>query len=453
MPEELNMSGIKKLSKQMRELEEQLVTCMKCGMCQSVCPLFEQTRKEADVARGKLVLLESLMNDIFDNPHGVNKRLNKCLLCGSCAANCPSGVNVIEIFIKARAIITGYLKLPVIKKIILRKMLAQPMVFDRIIDMGSKFQKFILTSEHPNTQTASLKFLSPLLNDRRIIPIAELPFQKSIAEIDNEIDKLISNAKPCGPRVAFFTGCLIDKIFPRIGMAAVKSLLKHNFRLFIPTNQGCCGIPALAAGDTDTFLTLVKHNLKRFPVENFDYLVTACATCTSTLKKLWPSMVQGKDHSLLEQVTRLSEKTLDISQFLSQTVVLEEQKKEACESKKETCESQKTVTYHDPCHLAKSLGIRKEPREIIHASSGYTLKEMADADQCCGMGGSFNLYHYDISSKIGNIKKENIEATGCHTVATSCPACMMQISDMLSKGKGSSILVKHPIELYAEGIK
>ncbi|MEN8212144.1 MAG: (Fe-S)-binding protein, partial [Thermodesulfobacteriota bacterium] len=80
---------LKELSIQLRKLEEQLVTCMKCGMCQSVCPLFEQTHKEADVARGKLVLLESLMNDIFDNPHGVNKRLNKCLLCGSCAANCP----------------------------------------------------------------------------------------------------------------------------------------------------------------------------------------------------------------------------------------------------------------------------------------------------------------------------------------------------------------------------
>ncbi len=432
------MPGIKKLSKQMHELEEQLVTCMKCGMCQSVCPLFEQTHKEADVARGKLVLLESLMNDIFDNPHGVNKRLNKCLLCGSCAANCPSGVNVIEIFIKARGIITGYLKLPFIKKIIFRKLLAQPIVFDRIINMGSKLQKFILTTRHPNTQTASLKLLSPLLKDRRIMPVANLPFQKSMAEID----KRISTANPTGPKVAFFTGCLIDKIFPRIGLAAAKSLLHHNFRLFIPTNQGCCGIPALAAGDTDTFLTLVKHNLRRFSIEDFDYLVTACATCTSTLKKLWPSMVQDKDPSLLEPVIRLAEKTLDISQFLSQFAELEEKK---------SCEHQKIVTYHDPCHLAKSLGIRKEPREVIHASSGYTLKEMADADQCCGMGGSFNLYHYDISSKIGTIKKENIEATGCHTVATSCPACMMQISDMLSKKKGN-ILVKHPIELYAEGI-
>lgn len=431
------MSKIKDLSRQMRELEQLLVSCMKCGMCQAVCPLFEQTHKEADVARGKLALLESLMKEMFDNPHGVNKRLNKCLLCGSCGEHCPSGVKVIEIFIKARAIITGYLKLPFFKKIILRNILGQPAVFDRIVDIGAKLQKLILTTRNPAAQTASLKLLSPLINNRKIIPLANLSFQKSVG-------KLTNNANTNGPRVAFFTGCLIDKIFPRIGIAAVKSLLYHNVRLVIPQNQACCGIPALAAGDKDTFLTLVKHNLKMFHAADFDYLVTACATCTSTIKKLWPTMVSNEDHTLIDNVAVMAEKTLDISQFLTNVAGLKT-------LENQNVKSQKIVTYHDPCHLTKSLGIIKEPREVIHAASMYTLKEMTDADTCCGMGGSFNLYHYDISSQIGNKKKENIEATGCHTVATSCPACMMQIADMLSK-KRHDIYVKHPIELYAEGI-
>ena len=442
------MSKIKNLAKEMKELEEQLVTCMKCGMCQSVCPLFEQTRKETDVARGKLALLESLMNDIFDNPHGVNKRLNKCLLCGSCAANCPSGVNVIEIFIKARAIITGYLKLSFIKKIIFRKILAQPLVFDKILSMGSKVQKFFLINRQQNTQTARIKFLSPLLKNRGIIPVADSFFQQSIDKLTNyknSTESISNRPNSKNSRVAFFTGCLIDKIFPQVGIATAKSLLHHNMELFIPKNQGCCGIPALAAGDTDSFLDLVKYNLQLFPADNFDYLVTSCATCTSTLKKLWPSMVYDIDPSLHDQVTTLAEKTLDISQFLSKIVGLKTQK---------TVNNQpeKIVTYHDPCHLAKSLGVTKEPRDVIHASSDYILKEMTDANQCCGMGGSFNLYHYDISSKIGDIKIKNIEATGCQIIATSCPACMMQISDMLSK-KQCSIEVKHPIELYAKGIK
>ena len=79
----------------MRELEDQLVVCMRCGMCQAVCPLFRETGFEADVARGKLALLDGLLQEMFKDPQGVYERLNKCLLCGSCAANCPSGVSVL----------------------------------------------------------------------------------------------------------------------------------------------------------------------------------------------------------------------------------------------------------------------------------------------------------------------------------------------------------------------
>ncbi len=431
------MPQVKNLSNQLRSLEDQLVNCMKCGMCQSVCPLFDQTHKEADVARGKLVLLESLMNDLFENPLGVQKRLNKCLLCGSCAASCPSGVNVLEIFIRARAIITGYLKLPLVKKMIFRKMLAAPKTFDRLVGMGAKLQSFLLTQKRDDTGTSSLRLISPLVKGRSIIPVADHFFQDTC-------HSLIRNAKTTGPRVLLFTGCLIDKIFPRVGVAALKSLLYHNIRVIVPKSQGCCGIPALAAGDAQAFDTLLNHHLDLFHQHQFDYLVTACATCTSTIKKLWPAMAGSSASKKKEQLAHISDRTMDISQFLCRIPGLKKQEK--VPNSPDTL-----VTYHDPCHLAKSLRVRKEPRQMIEVSAGYALKEMEAPDRCCGMGGSFNLHHYEISSGIGNIKQQDIEQTGCRTLATSCPACMMQISDLLSKGKGG-IKVKHAIELYAEGI-
>jgi glycolate oxidase iron-sulfur subunit len=431
------MAGINTLSQELKSLEEQLVACMKCGLCQSVCPLFEQTHKESDVARGKLVLLESLMKEVFDNPQGVEKRLNKCLLCGSCSASCPSGVNVVEIFIKARGIITRYRKLPLVKKIIFRKMLAHPATFDRIVKMGARLQRFLVSQPDKTTGTAAIKLASPVLNSRRIIPFAEHFFQDACRP-------LLENSHTNGPKVLLFTGCLIDKIFPRTGLAAVKALLYHNIQVKIPGNQGCCGIPALAAGDIETFKTLLDHHLALFERHEFDYLVTACATCTSTIKKLWPSMAPDLRGNEQAALAHISKKTMDISQFLIQVPGLKRQK-EAKDEKK------KIVTYHDPCHLAKSLGVRAEPRKVLGGCSGYTFKEMTEPDRCCGMGGSFNLYHYDISSQIGNIKRRNIDATGCDTLATSCPACMMQISDMLSKGS-NRVNVKHVIECYAEGL-
>ena len=90
------------------------------------------------------------------------------------------------------------------------------------------------------------------------------------------------------------------------------------------------------------------------------------------------------------------------------------------------------VTYHDSCHLKKSLGVVSQPRDVIEANPACRLTEMAEADRCCGCGGSFNLFHYDYSRKIGQRKRDNVVASGAKIVAASCPACMMQLEEVLS---------------------
>ena len=77
---------------------------------------------------------------------------------------------------------------------------------------------------------------------------------------------------------------------------------------------------------------------------------------------------------------------------------------------------------------------------------------MDEAGKCCGCGGSFNVAHYELSKKIGSSKADNIIASGAKTVATSCPACMMQMTDMLSR-RDKGIQVKHVVELYADSLK
>ena len=434
------MSSMKTLTKLMRELEDQLVVCMRCGMCQAACPLFAETGRESDVARGKLALLDGLMQEMFKNPKGVNERLNKCLLCGSCAANCPSGVNVLEIFIKARAILAGYMGLPPAKRVILRGMLAHPDIFDQLAEWGARFQKFFTKPVNAVIGTSCARAVSPLIGNRHFRLLAEQPFHRMIP---------LLNTPPgsSGIRVAFYVGCLMDKIFPHVAQAVVDVLKYHEVGIFMPEDQGCCGIPAISSGDTKTFNQLVRHNLEKFDAEDFDFLVTSCATCTSTIKKVWPMMIRKDSGDIRDKVETLAEKTLDISQFLvSKIPSFGNVKSQA--SDHETI----SVTYHDPCHLRKSLGVFAEPRAVIHANSAYQFKEMPEPDRCCGLGGSFNLQYYDLSSDIGKRKRDNIASTGCSVVTAGCPACMIQISDMLSKA-GDSVAVKHPIELYAEQLK
>ena len=430
------MPSIKVLGQLVKELEDQLVACMRCGMCQAVCPLFAETGREADVARGKLALLDGLAREIFQNPQGVQDRLTRCLLCGSCAANCPSGVKVLDIFIKARAILTGYLGLSPAKKVIFRGLLAKPAFFNRVLAWGAKYQGIFVKPVDDLLGSSCSRFLSPLLKQRHFKPLAKSPLHRLVPAQNTP-------AGAAGKKVAFFVGCLVDKIFPEVGQAVLKSLDHHGVGVYLPNDQACCGIPALAAGDTAAFDKLVRHNLALFGSEPFDYLVTACATCTATLKKMWPLMALDYTAEEKSQIEAIRERVMDISQFLVEQVGVGEPRVSGGDKI--------PVTYHDPCHLKKSLGVAAQPRALIKANPRYDLREMAEADWCCGCGGSFNLQEYDISASIGRRKRENIANSKCAVVATGCPACMLQITDMLSRA-GDRVQVRHAIELYAESL-
>lgn len=426
------MADMSQLANLVKELEDQLAVCMKCGMCQSVCPLFGETGRETDVARGKLALLEGLGVEMFDDPRGVSERLSRCLLCGSCAANCPSGVDVLAIFMKARAIMAGYMGLSPVKRAVLRGMLSRPGFFDRLAEWGSRFQDIFTQPVNDVVGTSCARYMSPLIGDRHFRPLATPPFHKILPEKK-------SQPGASGLKAAFFVGCLLDKVFPGVAEAAVRVLDHHGVGLFMPPDQACCGMPAVSSGDVQTFNNLVRHNLARFEGGGYDYLITACATCTATLRKVWPMLIRDRD--LRDRVEELAGRTLDISQFLVQYAGIPPEATPAGGAA--------TVTYHDPCHLKKTLGVADDPRALIRAHPGYVLKEMPESDRCCGLGGSFNLKYYATSARIGRKKRENIRAVDPAAVATGCPACMIQISDMLSRA-GDRIAVKHPVELYAE---
>ena len=430
------MVDMKELARLVGELNDQLAVCMRCGMCQAVCPLYAETGLESDVARGKLALLAGLSELMFTEPKGVQDRLMRCLLCGSCAANCPSGVKVVDVFLKARAILTGYMGLGPVKKVLFRGLLAHPRFFDRLLESSVVVQSLFLQPADDLQGAYCARFSRPLM-ERHVKRLAQLPFHRTV----NALNTATGGS---GIKVGVFVGCLIDKVFPDVAKAVVRSLEHHGVGIALPDGQGCCGMPAIAAGDRRTFNELVRYNLKKFAVQHFDYLVTGCASCTATIKKVWPMMAQGltRDEEVL--LHAIAEKTIDISQFLADEL-------KATEKVPARTGENHVLTYHDPCHLKKSLGISAQPRRIIGLNPAYRFVEMAEADRCCGCGGSFNLEHYGISASIGRRKRDHIVQSGCTTVATSCPACMLQISDMLSRS-GDRVEVKHVIEVYAESL-
>ncbi|WP_029459007.1 (Fe-S)-binding protein [Solidesulfovibrio alcoholivorans] len=427
------MSEMRELVGLLKQIDDQLVACMRCGMCQAVCPLYAETGLEGHVARGKIALLECLADEVIKDPAGVKERLDACLLCGSCQANCPSGVKALDIFLKARAFLTGYYGLPPVKRAIFRGLLKNPRLFDSVMSIAAKFQGIFTRPVNDMVGSSCARIFSNLLEGRHFAPLAGSALHATQAERDTP-------RGPSGLKAAFFYGCVVDKMFPRIGKAVLDVCDHHGVGVYMPHGQACCGIPALSSGDRDTFETLVAANMKLFGDHDFDVLVTPCATCTSTIKKIWPLMAEGLPESTRFKIRELAKKVKDISAFLVQDVKVAPAAAGAGDI---------AVTYHDPCHLKKSLGISAEPRVLLAANPRYRLIEMEGADSCCGSGGSFTLQHYDLSKRIGKRKRDNIVATGASVVATSCPACMLQIGDMLSQA-GDKLAIRHPVEIYAE---
>jgi glycolate oxidase iron-sulfur subunit len=423
---------VHQLAQMLRSLDDNMIACMKCGLCQAVCPVFAETMNEGDVTRGKIALLENLAAEMIKNPEGVQEKLNKCLLCGSCAANCPSGVKVLDIFLKARVIVNTYMGLPAVKKAIFRGLLTKPALFNSLLDMASKFQGVFTKTASEVIGSSCSRINAPMIGERHFMPLAKAPLHKL---------ETPRNTRPgkSGYRVAFFPGCVIDKVYPRVGQAVLKVLAHHEVGVYMPEGQACCGIPALASGDQDSYDKLVTHNLALFEKEKFDYLVTACATCTTTLHEIWPLMAGNQSQRIRDRIQAMADKSMDINQFLMDVLKVATP----------INGSGTKVTYHDPCHLKKSLKVSDQPRALLKSSPKVEFVEMAEADYCCGCGGSFNLQHYDLSRDIGTRKRENIVASGAQVVATGCPACMMQMADMLSRHR-DPVAVKHVIELYAE---
>jgi len=106
------------------------------------------------------------------------------------------------------------------------------------------------------------------------------------------------------------------------------------------------------------------------------------------------------------------------------------------------------ITYHDSCHLLRSLRVREQPRRLLRKVSGAEFVELHDSDKCCGFGGAFSVKYADISAAMADDKVKNIMASGADTVTGCDMGCLMNIQGMLSR-KGSDIKVRHIAQILA----
>lgn len=411
-------------NKELRDFEEQIRQCVKCGVCQAHCPAYRLNRKEGDVARGKITLASSLLDKKVNLEDRLEQDISMCLMCGSCVNKCPNKVPTPEIVGAIRREITANRGLSLVGKSVSTVIRSQPLM--KTLSKSGALLSPLLLKKVPQSSGLRLRVPTPVMDDRTL---PNLKFRNLFDRVPEFIQG--DSEKPV---IGFFAGCAITYIYPEIGLAMISLLQKMGFSIHTPRSQKCCGIPALSSGAGKVVEELAENNLLAFGKYGERQIITACASCNGGIGEHYSTM-QGVDYAFTEMVT-------DFTVFLVENGILEELKE------MQPWKLKKRVTYHDPCHL-KTQGITTEPRTLLQALPNIEFVEMENASLCCGLGGTFSVHHYECSKAIGAQKMPGLKQSEAEKIATACPGCIMQLQDSINHA-GLNVEAVHILDLIHE---
>ena len=363
--------GMKKLE----DFADDINKCSKCGLCQSVCPVYKITGNDCAVSRGKFVMLDGVLKGDLKLSKNIEKYLDMCLKCGKCTNFCPSGIDVCEIFNTA--------KYECAKNTFL-----------------GKFEKFL----------ESRFIFGNVMKLFKKIPPTHL--YKGGISLNNSI------------KLLYFKGC-VNNVYPKTEHA-LKKILSHLNVEIIERDFDCCGLPFLSSGNMERYEEVMKHNLALMDCD-FDYIMTDCASCESTLRK-YPLALQER------RGVRGHSNFLNAAEFLAKQDI------------KFKFEKPVKVTFHKPCHLENIDFLAP----LLEKCENVEYVEMKDFDGCCGFAGEFALKNLKISKEISKQKALNAYETGADYILTTCPACIMGLHQgFLFSGKKAPKIM-NIIEFLAE---
>lgn len=383
-------------------LEKTLAGCVRCGRCLSVCPIYRETGREGGSARGKLALLKADLERPADLAGRMKDLLSACLGCGACAEICVNEVKADELIQAGRGLALGGGGLEALRRLLARDLLSRGLLTRTALKGRSLWLKSV-----PPESGLHLRFPLPGLDETRWLPpLADPPF----LERPRSEPETAGN----GPTVALFVGCVSNFLRPADAAAAVRVLEAAGARVEVPAGQVCCGKPALASGDEETAADLARRNQAVFEAAQCDFLVAPCATCSAHLKSYGP-FAEPKWKSRVR----------DLSEFLARDLGWSPRPA----TPERPPEQPLRVFFHDPCHLRRRQGVWREPRALIEALPGVTLVGQDLPPACCGHGGLFSLWHYDLSQAIFAHRVETAVPLQPDLIVTSCSGCLLQFED------------------------
>ncbi|MBI9085199.1 MAG: LUD domain-containing protein [Desulfobacterales bacterium] len=408
----------------------QVLRCVRCGACANVCPVYRMVggHRYGHIYIGAIGLI---LTYFFHGREKAKHLVQNCLNCGACKEVCAAGIDLPRLIKAIHARIQDESGHPV-QSTLLGKVLGNRKLFHRLLRTAAKTQRPV-TGGSPYLRHLPM-ILSADHHFRTLPAIAERPFRDLWPALRPEV-------KTPQYRVAIFSGCVQDFVYPEQLIAAVKLMAARGVALEFPMDQSCCGLPVEMMGETDAARAVARQNLAAMTSGSWDYIVTLCASCASHLKNAYPRILA--DAGVPDRMVKdFAKKVVPFSEFMNDILEVPAEIFKA---------GGKTATFHAPCHLCRGLGVKQAPRDLIR-KAGYGFVPAAEEQTCCGFGGTYSGKFPAISARILTRKLDDVKETGADVLITECPGCVMQLRGGALR-RGDAVEVKHLAEAMADAVK
>lgn len=409
--------------------------CIHCGLCLNACPTYRELGQEMDSPRGRIYQMIQVENGRLPLAEAFVQHIDLCLDCRACETACPSGVEYGKLVEAARGQIESYYHRPPLASFLRRALLRDLLPYRSRLETAGKLLRFYQRSGAEKLVTSSglLKLMPGHLNKlAQLSPRMERPF------FTQRLGSVVPASGPRRYRVGFIAGCIANLAFASLNEATIRVLARNGCEVVIPEAQGCCGALHVHAGMRDVARALALRNIRAFQAEKLDAVITNAAGCGSVLKE-YPELFETVEREHFEAAREFSARMKDVTEFLAEIDWSRDFKPIAVRA-----------TYQDPCHLAHAQQIRTAPRRLMASIPGLELKELKEAEVCCGSAGIYNVVHSEMAERLLKSKMRRVDETGAEIILTANPGCLIQLRAGVAASANPRRRVLHVVELLDE---
>jgi Fe-S oxidoreductase len=406
--------------------------CIRCAACASVCPPYQVVGGHVfgHIYSGAIGLVNTPFHHGLEHAAGPQ---SLCVSCNACQTVCPVDIPLPRQILDVRRRVVEAQGLSPSRRAILFvwsrprlfralaravAVLGRPFIQDRFLRLPVPARHRWRTPPAPSIRPARQR-LKTVIEPEQTGPLAE------------------SGAK--GMTVAYFIQCLTDPLAPEQAESAVKLLSGCGARVVIPQAQHCCGLPFVDSGDAAGAKRLARQTIEMLESTGADYVVSAANSCVAAMVHDYPHLFKDEP-AWKARAERLQGRVLDLATFLDTIARLPPGALAG--------PSNEVATYHPFCQSLNVLHADGAARRLLTEVCGMELRELAEANVCCGFGGSTSFDAPEVARGIVERKLSNVDSTGADVLITDNPGCILHLRGA-AHASGRPLRVRHLAEILA----